>query len=210
MKKRLVIVGCGNVGGFISYNSKEVDDFEIIGFLDDDPEKDGKVVYGHKVLGGIDMIRSLADRNLSVAIAISSPAAKVSVLSRLKQYPLEYPNFIFRTTWISKNVAIGKGVILYPGVSINYESTIGDFVIANMNCAIGHNTTISDCCTLAPGVNLAGFTYLEECVEVGIGACTRQNARVGKNAVVGGQSMVVSDVPSGAVVKGIPAKQYRK
>jgi sugar O-acyltransferase (sialic acid O-acetyltransferase NeuD family) len=207
MKKELIIIGCGNVGGFVAYNIQEVGDYKIVGFLDDDPNKHGQSFYGFKVLGSIDNFRDHASNDTHAALAISSPKAKKSILSRLSQFDIHFPNLIFNHVWLSKNVSLGKGNILYPGVSINYESLIGDFVIMNMNCAIGHNATISSYCTLAPGVNLGGFTFIEELVEVGIGVSTRQNIRIGRGAVIGGQSMLVKNVNAGAIVKGVPGKE---
>jgi sugar O-acyltransferase (sialic acid O-acetyltransferase NeuD family) len=205
--KELIIIGCGNVGGFVAYNIRETGDYKIIGFLDDDKTKHGQSLFGSKVLGSIDTFGDYASKDTYAVLAISSPKAKQSILRRLSKFDVHFPNLIFSHVWLSKNTTLGKGNILYPGVSINYESAIGDFVIMNMNCAIGHNATISNYCTLAPGVNLGGFTFIEELVEVGIGVSTKQNIRIGKGAVIGGQSMLVRNVSAGAVVKGVPGKE---
>jgi acyl-[acyl carrier protein]--UDP-N-acetylglucosamine O-acyltransferase len=95
-------------------------------------------------------------------------------------------------------------------VSVNYETAVGDFVIINMNCAIGHNCRIDNYATLAPGVNLGGFTHIEEGAEIGIGVSTRQNVKVGKFAVIGGQSMLVRDVAPHAIVLGVPGRVSNK
>lgn len=210
MKQPLIIIGAGNVGGFLAYNIEEFGEYEVLGFLDDDVKKHGNSLYGLEVLGGIDSIQHYMNgQSLHVAIGISSPMAKESVLNRLLGFTLYYPTFIARTAWISKNVTIGKGCIIYPGVSINYQTSIGDYVIMNMNCAIGHDCTIERFTTLAPGVNLGGFSYLEEGVEMGIGAATKQRIRIGKNSVVGGQSMLVRDVVPFTKVAGVPGKQLK-
>ena len=41
---------------------------------------------------------------------------------------------------------------------------------------------------------------------MGIGASTRQNTRIGRNSIIGGQAMVIGTVPEGAVVKGVPGR----
>ena len=97
-------------------------------------------------------------------------------------------------------------MILYPGVSINYQTVVEDFVIMNMNCAIGHDCTIGKFSALAPGVNLGGFTILEEAVDMGIGAATKQNIIVGRDSVIGGQTMLIRNVEPGAKVAGVPGK----
>lgn len=209
--RKLIIIGAGNVGGYIAYNAREFGSYEIVGFLDDDISKRGKNSYGHQVIGTVDSIEKLSEeRDLSVVVAISSPIVKASIISRLAGFDLDFPTFVARNAWLSKSVSIGKGVVIYPGVSINYETTISDFVTINMNCAVGHNCEIARYVTLAPGVNLGGFTIIEEEANLGIGVSTRQNVRIGKSAVIGGQSMVVNNVSGGAVAVGIPAREITR
>jgi acyl-[acyl carrier protein]--UDP-N-acetylglucosamine O-acyltransferase len=83
---------------------------------------------------------------------------------------------------------------------------IGDFVVMNMNCAIGHNCSIGQYSSFFPGVNLGGFTIIEDAVEMGIGASTKQFIKVGNNAIVGGNAMLVKNVSPNTTVVGVPAK----
>ena len=201
--KDLIIIGAGNVGGFLTLNQDLfADDFNIIGFLDDDQNKIGKSFWDIPVLGPISEIDKY--KEASIAIGISNPLAKKKILDKIgKQY--HFPNFISKNAWISNKIKIGKGVIIYPGVSINHESEIGDFVVINMNCAIGHNSTIQKCCALAPGINFAGFTYVESFAEIGIGVSTIQNIRIGEGAVIGGQSILIKNVENYSKYVGVPA-----
>lgn len=202
----LIIIGAGNVGGFLAFNQDLfTEQFNIIGFLDDDAAKLGKAFYGLKVLGNTEHLFTL-DKNTAVAIGIGFPKAKRKVFEKIKNNGNDFPSFISNRAWVSNNVSVGKGVILYPGVSINYQTTISDFVIMNMNCAVGHDCTIGKFCALAPGVNLGGFTVLEEAVDMGIGSATKQNIMVGKDAVIGGQAMLVKNVEAGTKVAGVPAR----
>lgn len=209
IKKKLIIIGAGSVGGFISYNIEEFKEFEILGFLDDDPSKHGKIVYGYKVLGNIDNIDEyISNEKVYVVIGIANPFDKEKIAVKLLDKRVEFPNLISSNVWMSSEVKIGKGVILYPGVSINYGTVIKDFVIINMNCAVGHNCIINDYSTLAPGVNLGGHTFIGSTSEIGIGVSTRQGITIGNKSIIGGQSMVVKDVKEGVKVKGVPASIY--
>lgn len=209
MKENLIIIGAGNVGGFISYNMDQFDDYNVLGFLDDDPLKQNKKLYGRKVLGTINSIDDyIKEKPISVVVGIANPFVKKKIISFLEKKKINFPNMISKNSWISKNVEIGKGIIIYPGVSINYETSLHDFVIVNMNCAIGHNCNLSMFCTLAPGVNLGGFTKVGELVDIGIGVSTRQNINIGKNSIIAGQAMIVKDIPSEAKVKGVPGYIY--
>jgi len=207
MMQDLIIIGAGNVGGFLALNQNLFeDDFNIIGFLDDDKNKIGKKCWGIPVLGPIDDINNY--QNVSIAIGISNPLTKQKILEKIDNN-YNFPNFIAKNAWISNKVKIGKGVIIYPGVSINHESEIGDFVVMNMNCAIGHNSTIERCCSLAPGVNFAGFTYVEAFVEIGIGVSTIQQIRIGEGAIIGGQSMLLNNAKKYTTYIGVPAKKNK-
>ena len=102
---------------------------------------------------------------------------------------------------------LGKGIIIYPNVSINHESIIEDFVIINMNCAIGHNSTLGKGSSLAPGVNFAGYTTLEKFIDIGIGVATKQQSYIGEGAVIGGQSMLICNAEKYSTYAGVPARK---
>jgi len=203
--KDLIIIGAGNVGGFLALNLELFEgNFNLIGFLDDDVEKKGKLFWGIPNLGPISKIDEY--HNVSIAIGISNPQAKKKILSRISDTH-HFPKFVAKNAWISNKVKIGKGVIIYPGVSINHESEIGDFVVINMNCAIGHNTTIQKCSALAPGVNFAGFTHVESYVNIGIGVSSVQGVSIGSDSIIGGQSMLIKNVEKNSTYVGVPAKK---
>jgi sugar O-acyltransferase (sialic acid O-acetyltransferase NeuD family) len=209
-KKNLIIIGAGNVGGFIAYNPGLFSEqYNLLGFLDDDVNKTGKTFYGHKVLGNVEQLFSFSEKP-AIVIGIAAPKIKKVIHEKLKDKGFSFPSFISKNAWLSNQVSVGEGVIIYPGVAVNYETVVEDFVIINMNCAIGHNCHIAKYCALAPGVNLAGFTKMEECVDVGIGVSTRQNIFIGANTIIGGQSMLIKDVLTGTKVAGIPAKKIEK
>lgn len=208
-KERLIIIGAGNVGGYISYNSRDFGNYEVLGFLDDDSLKHGLTMYGHTVLGPVSMIDQYIQKTpLSVVIGIADPKVRKEIVRSLFGKNIRFPNLIAKNAWISNAVKLGQGSIIYPGVSINYECRLADFIIVNMNCAIEHNTAIASFTTLAHGVNLGGFTSIGECVRIYSGACTRHGTTIGEHALVEGQSMVDKNVPAMTKVNGIPAAIY--
>ena len=207
MRNELLIIGAGSVGGFIANNLRLFkQEYKILGFLDDDPQKIGKEIFNHKIIGPVSHLSLFTDKNVSVVLGIALPKNKISIIKRIRSSNFNFPSFIAKNAWLSENVKVGKGVIIYPGVSINYNTIISDFVIINMNCALGHDILISCCSTLAPGVCLAGHTKIMEGVEIGIGAATKQNIIIGKNAIIGGKAMVINNVNDNEKIVGIPGK----
>lgn len=206
-KQKLLIIGAGSVGKFIAYNiGNFTKSFEIIGFLDDDITKHNQIIAGFPVLGSVEKLTQFSDKNIALVWGIAFPSVKRKLFEQYQHLEFDFPSFISKNAWISKQVTIGKGAIIYPGVSINYETIIDDFVVMNMNCAIGHNCSIGKFSSFSPGVNLGGNTTIGSFVEMGIGAATIQGISIADNAKIGGQAMVVKHISEGKTVVGIPAK----
>ena len=72
MKKDLIIIGAGSVGGFIAINFEPLtEQYNLIGFLDDDTKKIGNNIFGYPVLGDIDSIKNYEDRSVIVGMAVA-------------------------------------------------------------------------------------------------------------------------------------------
>ena len=87
-----------------------------------------------------------------------------------------------------------------------------------MGVVIGETTVVGDDCVLYQGVTLGGTG--KECgkrhptlgnnVTVGAGAKVLGNIQIGDNVKVGGNSVVVKDVPENCTVVGIPGRVVRR
>jgi sugar O-acyltransferase (sialic acid O-acetyltransferase NeuD family) len=205
----LLIIGAGGVGCYVAEQICTVRQWQerwrLVGFLDDDPILHGTKIGHLSVLGGSEGISAFGE--CSVIVAIASPTIKHQIVQKLTAVQgLEYPSLIHPTAWLSSSVKVGKGVIIYPGVNINHNAAIRDFVTINMGCTLGHHVLVNNCCTIYPNAALAGNTILETGVDFGIAACTIQNCRIGKWSRVGAGAVVIGDVPAETIVVGVPAK----
>ena len=103
---------------------------------------------------------------------------------------------------------------MLTGIEIHPRATIGrDFFIDHgMGVVIGETTIIGDHCHLLQGVTLGGTSTrrekrhptLENNVTVGAGAKIIGAVTIGEGAKIGAGSVVVSSVPAGATVVGVP------
>ena len=103
---------------------------------------------------------------------------------------------------------------MLTGIEIHPRAQIGhDFFIDHgMGVVIGETTIINDHCHLLQGVTLGGTSTrrekrhptLEEYVTVGAGAEIIGAVTIGAGAKIGAGSVVVSSVPPGATVVGVP------
>ncbi len=210
--KNVVIYGAGSVGKMSQQiiediNSESIE-YSILGYLDDDDKKWHTSINGYNILGGIDWLSCNPD--IYVTLGFSKPKQKKALISKLTA--IGHKNFvtlIHPLAWISSRVQIGKGSIIYPGVHIDVDVSIGDFCLFNKLATIGHDTEIMDFVTLSPSVNIGGFNNINSGVEFGINSASIQYINFGEWAIIGGGSMVIKDVPDNVVVAGVPAKVIR-
>jgi serine O-acetyltransferase len=107
-------------------------------------------------------------------------------------------NRILFSIALPPSAQVGKGVLFgYHGLGIvvHANAVIGDRVKISPNVVIGGR-----------GGGKRGVPLVESDVVIGAGACILGAITLGKGSVIGANSVVLDDVPAGAVVAGIPAR----
>lgn len=208
--KDIVIVGAGGFGREVAWLiesiNKESNRWNLLGFVDDTEILQGKKVNGYSVLGDLNW---LVDKELNVVVAIGDPIGKKRIVEKLKSSKNCYPTLIDPSVKCSDFAKIGEGTIICAGSILTVNIEIGEHVIINLDCTVGHDASIENYATILPSVNISGFVALEECVSIGTGTQIIQNIRVGKNTVVGAGAVVVRDLPENCIAVGSPAKPIK-
>ncbi|MGB0630489.1 MAG: serine O-acetyltransferase [Alphaproteobacteria bacterium] len=106
---------------------------------------------------------------------------------------------------------------ILTGIEIHPAATIGRrvFIDHGMGLVIGQTAKVGNDVTLYHGVTLGGISLKQEkrhptigdCVVVGSGAQILGPVTVGEKALIGANAVVLSDVPPGVTMVGIPARQ---
>ncbi|MBR5951089.1 MAG: serine O-acetyltransferase [Actinomycetaceae bacterium] len=115
---------------------------------------------------------------------------------------------------LSQGVRTLTGVEIHPGAQIGRRF----FIDHGMGVVIGETTEIGDDCMLYHGVTLGGSSLaaekrhptLGDGVVVGAGAKVLGAIKLGDNARIGANAVVVKDVPEDSTAIGIPAKVARR
>ena len=210
--KDLVVYGAGGMGRELMWqlNDPASPKYNILGFIDDDLEKQGKIVNGYPVVGDTDWLLKRS-HEICVVVAVGNSAVRRSVVEKLKlNSNILFPNIIAPDVKISEFVKLGEGCIICYGNIITVNIEIGDFFLSNRCCTVGHDCLIGDYVTLNPMVGMSGNVTVENCVDIGTGANIIQGKTIGMNSVIGAGAVVVRDIPSGSTAVGVPAKAIVK
>lgn len=208
----LAIYGTGGVGRQAVQIAQDMNDvrhrWNILGYLDDSPTESQDSLNGLPVLGSGTWLQD--HPTVSVCLAIASPTARRRVAQRLRSLGHErFASLVHPESCIGARSRIGTGAIIYPGVLIDTDVQVGEHVLINKACTLGHDAEISAFATFAPGVNLGGTTQIGEGCEFGIGSATVQSISVGDWTIVGAGAVVLRNLPANVTAVGVPAKQIK-
>lgn len=156
------------------------------------------------------------------AIFARDPAAR-SWLEILFFYPGLHAVWLYRLAhwlWVREFYLLGRGIShlarFLTGIEIHPGARIGPglFIDHGMGTVIGETSEIGEDVTLYHNVTLGGVSWkkekrhptVEDHVVIGAGAQVLGPIRIGAHSRIGANSVVVKDIPTDAVVVGVPGR----
>ena len=129
-------------------------------------------------------------------------------------------NFLFRhkrfflARWVSQHARRRTGIEIHPAAKIGR----GVFIDHGMGVVIGETAEVGDNCVIYQGVTLGGtgkdrgkrHPTLGNNVMVGAGAKILGPFRVGDNAKIAANAVVLEEIPPDSTAVGVPAKIVRR
>jgi sugar O-acyltransferase (sialic acid O-acetyltransferase NeuD family) len=141
-----------------------------------------------------------------VAVVGTGENARRPIVERLLSAGWTLRTVVHPTAHLATTSSVGTGALVGPGVVVGAYSRIGEGVVVGRGALVGHHTEIGAYVTLGPGANVAGNVTIAGDAVIGMGALVRDHVAIGDAAVVAMGAVVVADVPSGATVRGVPAR----
>lgn len=209
--KDLYIIGAGGFGREVAWLVERINEvkptWNLKGFIDDNESLWGSDEGTYKVIGGCDYLKSLGD--VYAVCAIGSAKVRKKVIEKLVGSSVKFANVIDPSVLISKRVEIGEGTIICAGTIVTVDIKIGNHVIINLDCTIGHDDVIEDYVTIYPSVNVSGNVLIGQCSELGTGMQIIQGKKVAENTIIGAGAVVVKDCAESGTYVGSPAKKIK-
>lgn len=211
--KDLLIIGASGFGREVAWLVERINEvtptWNLLGFIDDNEEIRGQKINGYEVVGTHKCVVDYP--NAHYVCAVGSSKIRKKIISNVKSLipDIKFATLIDPSVKVSKLVNIGEGTIICAGSILTVNIEIGQHVIINLDCTVGHDAILNDFVTLYPSVNVSGATNIGECVELGTGMQIIQGKTIGAHTIVGAGAVVVKDLPEKCTAVGSPAKPIK-
>lgn len=211
MTKDLVIIGAGDFGREMANiverinESRSNKEWNLIGFVDDNEKIQSMKIDGIPVVGKIDCLNKTR-KELYAICAVGVASTRKKVIEKIHNPNIKYATLIDPDARVYRDATVGEGSIICGGTIMSINTHVGDHVIVNLNCTLGHDAIVEQYSVINPGVNISGKVTVKECTDLGTGAKVIQGLRIGPKVTVGAGAVVIRDIVEEGTYVGVPAK----
>lgn len=212
MTEQIAIYGAGGFGREVACLLNKINEekptWNLIGFFDDGIEKGTEVSHFGKVLGGIDELNDWPTK-LSVALTIGNPKVIWTIVSKISNSNILFPNIISPTVYFAdpKTFKIGKGNIIQKHCSFSCDVTVGDFNVMDGADVFGHDDVVGSYNVFMPSMRISGEVTIGDRNFFGVGSIILQQIKIGNDIRLGAGSVMMRKPQDGYLYMGNPAKK---
>lgn len=207
----IAIFGAGGFGKEVACLINRINEKEptwnLVGFFDDNPALKGMMIsHFAPCLGGIDELNAYQEE-LFLVIAIANPKIVKTVVGKINNPLITFPNLIHPSFVVSdpETFEIGRGNIIQANCSVSVDVKIGDFNILNGSVVLGHDVNMGSFNTLMPAVRISGGVTINDENFFGVSSIVLQQITVGNHVRLGAGSVLMTKPKDGNLYMGNPA-----
>lgn len=211
MGRSVILVGAGGHARVLLDALASRAELSVIGLVDADAGRRGDTVNGVPILGNDAWL--LANHSSDAVTLVNGMGStrdtrlRHRIFEAFRSHGFAFARVVHATATIARDVTLGEGAQVMAGAIVQAGAVLADNVLVNTGTIVDHDCRIGAHCHVAPGVVLSGSVTVGQGTHIGTGACVIQGVRIGSDALIGAGAVVIRDVPDGAVVFGVPARQ---
>lgn len=185
MKKlKLAIIGASGHAKSCIEVIESIKNIEIVGLIDSNKKKK---IGKYRVIcdeNDISKLKKITNNLVLGVGSINNNLKRVKIFNKFKKLGFNFPPIISKYSFVSKQVTIGEGSIIFNHVLINSGSIIGKNCIINNKSLIEHDVSIQDHCHISTGVIVNGNCEISEGSFIGSGSIILNNLKIKKNTFI--------------------------
>lgn len=186
---KIIVIGAGGhaaeLDEYIQFINSTGKQFEIVGFLDDNPDSYTRYQFSAKYLGTIGGHR--VDPACRYVMGIANMNYRKRIVDRFLNEKAGFATIIHPTAYVSPTAKIGSGVVIAPYVNLGPNAEVGNFTLLNARVSVGHDTKLGEHNFISPNVSFSGFSVVGNENLFGINSATIPGIKVGdKNKIAAG------------------------
>jgi sugar O-acyltransferase (sialic acid O-acetyltransferase NeuD family) len=204
----LLIAGAGGHGRVVADLAEESGMFPHICFLDDRfPQLEAAALW--PVVGTLASLPDLRDRFDAFIAAFGDAALRLVSVQQASQNGYSTRPLVHPRAFVSRHATLAAGSVVCAGAVISVGAELGMACIVNTGATVDHDCRLGDGVHVCPGAHLAGGVTVGPKSWVGIGASVKQGVVIGTGVTIGAGAACTGNIPDGATVTGVPAREQR-
>ncbi len=181
-----------------------------VGCLDDDPEMQGRALFGVPVWGKLDLLETIwrekrFDRAI-VSISTNIPVRK-SLAERCRKLGIPLANAIDPTVRLNRGAVLGEGNVLCSQVHVGVATILGDNNFISSHTSIEHHNTWGSHNTVGPACATSSRVLVGDEVVFGTGIFIQPGVGIGSRCRIASGAVLAQTIPADHAVK--MQAQYR-
>ena len=196
MKK--AIIGAGGFGREVYQSLSKKEQLKTTFFVDDE--------WWNGEDENILPISKLDTNKYKVIVAVGNPIDRKRIVELLPKNTKYFTHIHKSVKIMDSNIEIGEGSIICAGSIITTNVKIGKHTHLNLLSTIGHDTTVGDYFTTAPGAKISGNCNIGECVYFGTNSSVREKITICDNVTIGLNGGVVKNINKSGIYVGVPTR----
>jgi sugar O-acyltransferase (sialic acid O-acetyltransferase NeuD family) len=209
-RKKLYIIGASGFGReaevWLEQKPLAERDWEIAGFLHSYQGKSPLEGYpsDYNILGEWETFPLTKDDYCVIAVSDCNWREKIF---RELYEKTNFLTYFHPTTIIGKHIELGQGVFICPFCTLSTNIKIGNGVLINTGCQIGHDSVLDDFSSLMANVDVGGWCKIGKKVFMGTKSTLIPRKTIADSATIGIGSVVIRNVKENETIFGNPAKK---
>lgn len=204
--KKLYIYGAGSGSREVLLLVERINsvspEWEVMGFVDEDPDKTGTYVDDLKVFGPDDVPST---RDTFGICGIMDPYVRQRMIEQyIEGRDLQLPTIIAPDVIVPRDFAAGPGTIVMPATTISFDVQVGKGVFALWGSVLGHHLRAGEYATILTFASITGECRVGARSTIGAGAILNNKVTVGADSFVGIGSTILRDVGDHKQVVSLP------